>query len=89
MKYEKIEVKSSEVKKSRQEVKSGVKSRSQGKSGVKSRSGGKARMKWSQEGKNEEMKKARMNRRIKEMKKPRMNEEMKSRWMKKPRSQDE
>ena len=56
-----------------------VKSRSQGKSGVK----------WSQEGKNEEMKKARMNRRIKEMKKPRMNEEMKSRWMKKPRSQDE
>lgn len=66
-----------------------VKARSQGKSGVKSRSQGKARMKSSQEGKNEEMKKARMNRRIKEMKKPRMNEEMKSRWMKKPRSQDE
>ena len=73
MKYEKIE----------------VKSRSQGKSGVKWRSQVKARMKSSQEGKNEEMKKARMNRRIKEMKKPRMNEEMKSRWMKKPRSQDE
>ena len=49
MKYEKIE----------------VKSRSQGKSGVKSRSQVKARMKSSQEGKNEEMKKARMNRRIK------------------------
>lgn len=56
---------------------------------VKSRSQVKARMKSSQEGKNEEMKKARMNRRIKELKKPRMNEEMKSRWMKNWRSQDE
>ena len=65
-----------------------VKKARQGKNEVKWRSGGKARMKSSQEGKNEEMKKARMNRRIKEMKKPRMNEEMKSRWMKKPRRQD-
>ena len=50
---------------------------------MKSRSGVKARMKSSQEVKNEEMKKARMNRRIKELKKPRMNEELK-----KPRSQE-
>ena len=56
-------------------------------------------MKSSQEGKNEEMKKARMNRRIKEMKKPRikdewrnevkMNEEAKkSRWIEEMKNEE-